>query len=205
MHQSDPRFRTLHALRIKGFAPAEAVAEIAGLDPGDLGQHLERLQAEELAIFRAARALWQLSPAGREVHAVALADDVGRPGIQEGLAVAYGVFLDHNGAFKSLCTEWQVRGGEPNDHTDAAYDARLVAQLVALDGRARHVVTMMSEVLVRITPYGRRLERACRAVQAGDTAKFTGVLCHSYHDVWMELHEDLLLTLGIDRAAEGST
>jgi len=29
-------------------------------------------------------------------------------------------------------------------------------------------------------------------------------MCGSYHDVWMELHEDLILTLGIDRAAEGS-
>ena len=29
-------------------------------------------------------------------------------------------------------------------------------------------------------------------------------MCNSYHDVWMELHEDLILTLGIDRAKEGS-
>ena len=33
---------------------------------------------------------------------------------------------------------------------------------------------------------------------------FTGVMCGSYHDVWMELHEDLILTLGVDRAKEGS-
>ncbi|MFT7503790.1 MAG: hypothetical protein ACI91Q_002603, partial [Gammaproteobacteria bacterium] len=26
----------------------------------------------------------------------------------------------------------------------------------------------------------------------------------SYHDAWMELHEDLILTQGIDRSAEGS-
>ena len=29
-------------------------------------------------------------------------------------------------------------------------------------------------------------------------------LSGSYHDVWMELHEDLILTQGIDRAEEGS-
>ena len=29
---------------------------------------------------------------------------------------------------------------------------------------------------------------------------FTGVMCGSYHDAWMELHEDLILTQGIDRA-----
>ena len=41
-------------------------------------------------------------------------------------------------------------------------------------------------------------------VDAGDVRMFTGVMCGSYHDVWMELHEDLILTLGIDRATEGS-
>jgi len=39
---------------------------------------------------------------------------------------------------------------------------------------------------------------------AGETKMFTGVMCGSYHDVWMELHEDLILTQGIDRTAEGS-
>jgi hypothetical protein len=29
-------------------------------------------------------------------------------------------------------------------------------------------------------------------------------MCGSYHDVWMELHEDLIITQRIDRAAEGS-
>jgi hypothetical protein len=38
----------------------------------------------------------------------------------------------------------------------------------------------------------------------GANNMFTGVMCGSFHDVWMELHEDLILTQGIDRAAEGS-
>ena len=29
-------------------------------------------------------------------------------------------------------------------------------------------------------------------------------MCGSDHDVWMELHEDLILTQGIGRAEEGS-
>jgi hypothetical protein len=41
-------------------------------------------------------------------------------------------------------------------------------------------------------------------VKAGEQKQFTGVMCSSYHDVWMELHEDLILTLRIDRVAEGS-
>jgi hypothetical protein len=38
----------------------------------------------------------------------------------------------------------------------------------------------------------------------GERNLFTGVMCGSYHDVWMELHEDLILTLRIDRTSEGS-
>ncbi len=29
-------------------------------------------------------------------------------------------------------------------------------------------------------------------------------MCESFHDIWMELHEDLIVMLRIDRVAEGS-
>ena len=58
--------------------------------------------------------------------------------------------------------------------------------------------------MARFGPYGPRLHEAAEKVQGGDHHLFTGVMCSSYHDVWMELHEDLILTLGIDRAKEGS-
>ena len=38
---------------------------------------------------------------------------------------------------------------------------------------------------------GRAVKRKCSP----------GVMCGSYHDVWMELHEDLILTQGIDRCS----
>ena len=50
----------------------------------------------------------------------------------------------------------------------------------------------------------RDLTGSRKALESGDMRMFTGVMCGSYHDVWMELHEDLLLTQGIDRVAEGS-
>ena len=37
----------------------------------------------------------------------------------------------------------------------------------------------------------------------GETNMCMGVMCGSYQDVWMELHEDLILTQGFGRAAEG--
>ena len=55
-----------------------------------------------------------------------------------------------------------------------------------------------------LAPYAARLSNTCKRVMNGETNMFTGVMCGSYHDVWMELHEDLILTQGLDRVAEGS-
>ena len=204
-HQSDPRFCVLHALRVKGFAKVEVLAELTALPLADVEQHLTALQAEELALFREARALWQLSPGGRTAHAEALAADVSGDGLREALEPPYAEFLAINEQFKELCGEWQLKDGAPNDHTDAAYDAKVVARS-GLDRQqrpaaVRGLLRRDGAVLAlrrrgSATPLGK--------VQSGDHHLFTGVMCNSYHDVWMELHEDLILTLGIDRAKEGS-
>jgi hypothetical protein len=58
--------------------------------------------------------------------------------------------------------------------------------------------------LDRMSAYAPRLDAAVSRLQSGQSNMFTGVMCNSYHDIWMELHEDLILTQGIDRSAEGS-
>ena len=203
-HPSDPFFRTFHALRIKGFAKADTIAEVADLPLSVVEEHLSALEQREWAMFREARQLWQLTPVGREEHLIALTEDVGNSHLSADLREPYGAFLTINERFKCLCGEWQLRDGHPNDHTDTAYDGQVVQRLVALNDDSAPVVGRMGEVLVRLAPYGPRLARTCRRVVEGETNMFTGVMCGSYHDVWMELHEDLILTQGIDRAAEGS-
>jgi hypothetical protein len=200
---SDARFLTHHALRIKGFALSSAVAEVADRPLTIVEQNLSMMQAEGHANFRELKSLWQITPEGREVHISLLAADL------EGVRLAalgdlYGHFLEYNASVKHLCTDWQLRDGEPNDHTDATYDAHVLDRLVALHERVVPVIDAMAGVVGRLAPYGRRLDVAQSAVRAGDLGKFTGVMCGSYHDVWMELHEDLILTQGIDRSREGS-
>ncbi|MGB8858542.1 MAG: hypothetical protein WCC60_04770 [Ilumatobacteraceae bacterium] len=203
-HPSDPFFRTFHALRIKGFAKADTIAEVADLPLVIVDEHLAALEQREWALFREARQLWQLTPVGREEHLISLTEDVGNSHLSLGLREPYGAFLTINERFKALCGDWQLRDGTPNDHLDKAYDEQVVERLVALDGDAAPVVAAMGAVLARLAPYGPRLARTCLRVVEGETNMFTGVMCGSYHDVWMELHEDLILTQGIDRAAEGS-
>jgi len=201
---SDPYFRTFHALRIKGFAKVDVIAEVADLPAALVEEHLADLQNREWAMFREARQLWQLTPVGREEHKTALVADVGHMHIAELLHGSYETFLGINERFKALCGDWQLRDGAPNDHTDTGYDQAVIARLVDLNTEAMPVVDAMGEVLARLVGYPPRLASTCQRVVAGETKMFTGVMCGSYHDVWMELHEDLILTQGIDRSAEGS-
>ena len=203
-HASDPFFRTFHALRLKGFAKADTIAEVADLPLTLVDEHLAGLAAREWAMFREARQLWQLSPLGREQHRIALAEDVGGMSLRDLFREPYAQFLTLNERFKQLCSDWQLRAGEPNDHADPDYDGGVVAQLAALDADAAPLLARFGESLERFAPYAGRLARTCQRLVAGETNMFTGVMCGSYHDVWMELHEDLILTQGIDRVTEGS-
>jgi hypothetical protein len=114
---------------------------------------------------------------------------------------AYAAFLPINPRFKEVCTRWQMRDGgqEPNDHTDADYDAKVIEDL-----GTTHDEVVVGRSAARFARYAVRFGAALERVRGGDTAAFARPMSHSYHDVWMELHEDLLLTLGRERdAADG--
>jgi hypothetical protein len=201
---SDSRFRVHHALRIKGFAKVDHISPLAGLPDQEVSTHLEAMQAEGATQFREARGLWQLTPAGRDAHPALLEADAGREGFRDGLAKHYPTFIELNEEFKALCGDWQLRDGAPNDHADAKYDKAVVARLSKLDGHAQKVTVGFGNVAERFAAYAPRLSTCRSALEGGQQNMFTGVMCGSYHDVWMELHEDLILTQNIDRAAEGS-
>ncbi|MEM9040586.1 MAG: MarR family transcriptional regulator [Actinomycetota bacterium] len=203
-HESSPEFRTFHALRVKGFAAVDVLMEMTGHGQADVDAHLADRADRGHAQFREARSLWQLTPGGREVHAEELAVDLDGVDIEAVLGELYPTFIHHNVAFKELCGEWQLRDGAPNDHSDPDYDAEVIGRLADLHSESHPVVMAMGGSMARLVPYASRLEQALDLVHGGDRTKFTGVMCGSYHDVWMELHEDLILTQGIDRAAEGS-
>ena len=203
-HPSTPLFTTLHALRIKGFATVDTLADMVGLDAADVQGHLDEFEGAGQAQFREARSLWQLTPDGRAAHVDQLAADLDGVDAPAALGSAYQRFLVSNAEFKELCSAWQVRDGEPNDHSDSTYDADVLGRLGALHDGVTPIVDEMGGVLDRLAPYSNRLQASLGRLRSGETNMFTGVMCGSYHDVWMELHEDLILTQGIDRSAEGS-
>ena len=208
-HQSPLRLRVLHAVRLKGFAADDAVAAVTGLSTPEAVAVLGELGTEGLAVKREGRLTgWSLTPDGRATHAKLLAADLEESGCREAVADAYQRFLAINQRILECCTQWQLRevNGEqvPNDHSDPAHDAIALARLGRIDDAVQPVCSDLAAALERFADYGPRLRSARQKVEAGDTDWFTKPLIDSYHTVWFELHEDLLVTLGIERSKEGS-
>lgn len=119
----------------------------------------------------------------------------------------YRAFRVLNAELKLLCTRWQLRDPQAvplvvNDHSDPVYDAALIDELGDLHARTRDLLREGASAVPGVDAYGGRLHAALAALAAGDTTKFTAPGVGSYHDTWMELHEFLLVSLGLGREEE---
>ena len=195
------RFLVLHALTVKGVASEAALADVTGVPEDQISAELKQMLEAGLVRHRKGRlGGLALLDAGRAEHRALLPGDIG----EEEKAVltdVYVAFLRVNGRFKDLCTRWQLRGPEPNDHTDADYDAGVVSELAVLHTEATAFLEPAARALARLGRYPVRLGAALKRVRDGEVTAFTKPLSDSYHDVWMELHQDLLATLGRKRDA----
>ena len=143
-----------------------------------------------------------LTPDGRVVHAVWARLDVGSEA-ETAAKRAYDQFLPLNVELLQVSTDWQLRTGNvPNDHTDQHYDWSVIDRLGELDERAGPIVRRLGRAVERFAPYRPRLRECLQRVKGGEHEWFLSPRCDSYHTVWMQLHEDLLLALGLDRAEE---
>lgn len=180
------RLLALHELRVKGY-----------VDRDD--ERFLELEREGLARRRPPG--WTLTPDGRAAHAEAVAAEVGPK--RDAVEDAYARFREVNPALLQVCTDWQLRDGAVNDHTDGAYDDEVLERLGQVHDRIQPVLRDLAAALDRFAPYGERLQNALDRVRAGEYEWFTRPVLDSYHTVWFELHEDLLGTLGRSRGDEG--
>lgn len=205
---TDHELRVIHALRLKSFADTDVVAEAAQVAEVEAKSVLDGLAESELVRYREGRMTgWMLLPPGRAHGEVLLAQALDGAGKREELDAVYRRFLEHNQPFLGLCTDWQVRmiDGEqvPNDHADADYDAEMIARLAATDAAMQPICADLAAIFDRFGHYGPKFAEALAHLQSGDITWFTKPMIESYHTVWFELHEDLLASLGIERAKEG--
>jgi len=197
-------YRVIHALCVKQVATVSELAAMTSMEQEALERQLALLEHAGEAVLRARHQLWQLTPDGAARHKHRLADEAVRNPGAEHLRRAYDDFLPLNVALEEQRAKWQLRQGKPNEHDDLAYDAGVIDGLGAIDQNAGPVLAAMMMALPRLGGYRPRLEEAYARLREGEADAFTGVSCGSYHDVWVELHQDLILTLGLDRLAEGS-
>jgi DNA-binding MarR family transcriptional regulator len=199
---TDQRLLVLHMLRLSGFVGGEAVAKRTGVDPVTVYELLEQARADGYVVERSGRISgWILTPEGRAAHAQMLADELAERGCRSEVEVANEAFLELNEPFKQICTRWQLRAdGSPNDHSDPAYDADVIADLGVLHPQAVAVTTELAAFLPRFARYPEGFTAALDRLRNGDTRALAAPLSASYHDHWMELHQDLLSTLGRERS-----
>lgn len=190
----------LHVLRVRGFITPDGLMESLGTVPTEImTDFVNRGWVNHME----ARDMYTLTPEGTAEQQRRFDESADRS-LAEALSSSYERFLELNTEFKELCGSWQMKDGAPNDHSDTAYDQQQIDALTSLAERVQPVIAQMAEALPRLARYDGRLQAAARRVAAGETKMFTGVMCGSFHDIWMELHEDLIVLQGIDRSEEGS-
>jgi hypothetical protein len=81
----------------------------------------------------------------------------------------------------------------------------VIDRLVKHHSELEPILDRLEAALDRYAGYRPRFERSLDLLQDGESDWFTKPTIDSYHTVWFQLHEDLLDTLGIDRASEVST
>jgi hypothetical protein len=201
-HRSDAELLVLHALGVKGFADATAIALMTGLGVSVVEGQLEAVHRTGLVDRREDLVSgWALTPVGRARRLGLLAAAVDASGAREVVMELYGRFLGINARLRQVCAEWYLRALRgryvPNLHDDVQYDRSVVAALHDVDERVQPICTALAGVEERMSRYGRRLSAALARVDAGERDAFARPLAGSYDEVWTELHQDLEATMTV--------
>ena len=163
----------LQGVRLKGRVSEEGLAATLGEDPADIAETLAQLTAAGLLVE--GKTL-RISPEGRERLNALLAEE--RSGVDQSvLAKAYDEFRAVNNEFKALVSDWQIKDGQPNSHDDPEYDGAVLKRLDNVHQQVSPIVATVTELLPRLSAY-------------------------SYHTVWFELHEELIVASGLTREEE---
>jgi pyruvate,orthophosphate dikinase len=193
----------LRALVVKGYATPEAIATALLCPPDEASGLLDRLVADGLAEIAAGS--FRLTADGKLVGRERIAADTEQWGVDNAVA-ALDAFLALDHRMKETVTAWQMRDVDGaltfNDHSDAAYDAKVLDDLAALHADASAWLRPLVAGLARLAAYHERLERAVAAARGGDNRYVASPRVDSYHGAWFELHEDLILLAGRNRADE---
>ncbi|MGO1561679.1 conserved hypothetical protein [Actinomycetales bacterium JB111] len=208
-HPSTPELLILHAVRLIGFADSDAIAARAGTSTADVARVLDEADGRGWVQHLAFADLegWSLTDAGRTENECQLASERQLADPENTIIAVYRDFLPLNTRLVRAVTEWQITptGDDPfapNDHSDPAWDGRVLDELTALGTELAPLVHRLTDVLTRFDGYADRYHSALRTAADGEPGWIDRTDVDSCHRVWFQLHEDLVSTLGIDRGTE---
>jgi pyruvate,orthophosphate dikinase len=186
MPLTDDAWARLHEVRLRGMSQLPEDEQTAALV--DAGLVVRRgANTVITAEGRAVHADWARLEAGTEAEGVARS--------------AYQRFAEFDHELKRLTTAWQLAApSQGNGHTFEQW--KLIDRLTTLDERVAPVLRRLGAAVPRLASYRSRLQDALTRLEEGDRHWFSGITCDSYHTVWWQLHEELLLALGIPRSED---
>jgi hypothetical protein len=211
-HPSAPELLALHGIRVLGAATAGEVAARYRLDADDVQEHL--LDCEARGWVRtyafAGRTTWSITDSGRKENERQLSAELDAAGAREIAAEAHAAFLPLNRRLGTACTQWQIRPTpwDPlaaNDHTDWRWDERILKTLASLGTALDRACAPLVQALPRFDGHVDRYRAALARVDRGERAWVDAPDRASCHIVWIQLHEDLIATLGIERGTDDPT
>lgn len=187
-------------VKLKGRATASAISEAAGFDASAA---LAALVDDGL--IEPVKAFFKVTSVGLASVTESIA--AARASIGESLVSEwYALFCPINDDFKAMVTDWQLRptDGAPviNDHTDRGYDGAVLGRLRAIDDAVGGLLARFPLTLPRYGRYRERLGTARARLVGGRREFMASPAVDSYHSIWFELHEDLILLGGRTRAGE---
>ncbi|MCE6993958.1 hypothetical protein LZG04_03900 [Saccharothrix sp. S26] len=178
----------LYSLLLKGRASTSSIAAAIGATEDATATLLEASAAKGLVLLRTGRISgWLLTPEGR-AHVGDRIDTEKSAVDRATMGALYDdEFLRLNSRFKELCTHWQLKGGNVESELTRIHEANLV------------LLERFTTSAPRFARYVPRFVGAYDRFSGGDATALLQPMRESYHDVWLELHEDLLILLDRQR------
>lgn len=206
-----PAFIVLHGLRCLGMAGEDRLARAIGMHGEKVTEILKRLRSRGLVEHDPGPfGGWSLTPRGRATEHELTSWEMDESGVRDRVYTCHRSFVRLHAALLSVGYDWEMRPVRKtrmlNSHRDTEYDAAVLSRLVSIHMGTQWIYAELAGLLERFGVYDPRFSFALEQALAGETSYVTSSV-DSYQNVWLQLHEDLLATLGIssDDAKQGAT
>lgn len=191
----------LHGVAVKKHGTSAAIADLIGRDAAAV----EVVLGQAIAGGRVSlvNGKYLLAPAGRMIVEAQYSKYYAQVRADPAFIAAHERFEPVNSELKQVITDWQTMtvGGSrvANDHSNAAYDDKVIARLGAVHEKLKLILERLAQAVPRFGHYAHKLGAALIRAEDGDRAWVSDATLDSYHTVWFELHEDILRVLGRER------